>query len=312
METYEFRSLDVSGRLRNVPTVVAIGVFDGVHNGHQRIFETLVSEARKEGNAASLAISFLTNPKSSAIGSLDTIRLREEYIASFGVDFLALIDFSTDFSKISASGFVDMLLHAMDPIAAVVGEDFRFGAGAEGIAKGGLFGIEKYANCLYPLFFLGHFKYEKHGAAKVMLAYAAGTAVVLLFLAVFYGIFSDIALRQINTIAQISKYTTAFTSLGRIDLLFVYALSLVLSFAACLPMQLSVHCAKSAIGCKPLVPALLLNGALLAGSFFFSGAYRELQQIVIERLWFLPLLFAYLLPALAALFAFAKGRKKNA
>ena len=127
METYEFRSLDVSGRLRNVPTVVAIGVFDGVHNGHKRIFETLVSEARKEGNAASLAISFLTNPKSFAIGSLDTIRLREEYIASFGVDFLALIDFSTDFSKISASGFVDMLLYAMDPIAAVVGEDFRFG-----------------------------------------------------------------------------------------------------------------------------------------------------------------------------------------
>lgn len=186
------------------------------------------------------------------------------------------------------------------------------GAGAEGIAKGGLFGIEKYANCLYPLFFLGHFERKKGDAAKLAAGYAVGAAATLLFLGCFYGIYAQTSLSQQYALSQTAKYTTAFTSLGRIDLLFVYALSLVLSFAACLPMQLSVHCAKSAIGCKPLVPALLLNGALLAASVFFSGAYRELQQIVIERLWFLPLLFAYLLPALAALFAFAKGRKKNA
>ena len=127
METYEFRSLMVSGRLRGRKTVFAIGVFDGVHKGHRRIMETLVEEARKERGAVSLVISFLTNPKNAEAGSLDTIRLREEYIASFGVDFLALIDFSNDFSKITASGFVDMLISAMEPSAAVVGTDFRFG-----------------------------------------------------------------------------------------------------------------------------------------------------------------------------------------
>ncbi len=127
METYEFRSLMVSGRLRNTKAVIAIGVFDGVHKGHQRIFETLVEETRREKDAVSLVISFLTNPKTSAKGALDTIRLREQYCASFGVDFLALIDFSTDFSMITASGFVDMLLAATIPVAAVVGLDFHFG-----------------------------------------------------------------------------------------------------------------------------------------------------------------------------------------
>ena len=127
METYEFQSLIVSGRIRKRRAVIAIGVFDGVHRGHQKILETLVRETAEEKDSVSLVISFLTNPKSAATGALDTIRLREEYVSSFGVDFLALIDFSTDFSKITASGFVDMLLSATIPVAAVVGTDFHFG-----------------------------------------------------------------------------------------------------------------------------------------------------------------------------------------
>ena len=153
--------------------------------------------------------------------------------------------------------------------------------------------------CLYPLFFLGHVRYERRAAAKVLGAYAAGAAVTLLFLAVFYAVFSDISILQHNSLAQISKYATAFSSLGRVDLLFIFALTLVLAFALCIPVQLSVHCAARALSCRPLLPAAVINAALLALTVFFNTSFREVQQFCTQRLWFVYAAFAYLVPVLA-------------
>ena len=156
-----------------------------------------------------------------------------------------------------------------------------------------------YTACLYPLFFLGHVRYERRAAAKVLGAYAAGAAVTLLFLAVFYAVFSDISILQHNSLAQISKYATAFSSLGRVDLLFIFALTLVLAFALCIPVQLSVHCAARALGCRPLLPAAVINAALLALTVFFNTSFREVPQFCTQRLWFVYAAFAYLVPILA-------------
>ena len=143
-----------------------------------------------------------------------------------------------------------------------------------------------YTACLYPLFFLGHVRYERRAAAKVLGSYAASAAATLLFLAVFYAVFSDISILQHNSLAQISKYATAFSSLGRADLLFIFALTLVLAFALCIPVQLSVHCAARALGCCPLLPAAVINAALLALTVFFNTSFREVQQFCTQRLWF--------------------------
>lgn len=156
-----------------------------------------------------------------------------------------------------------------------------------------------YTACLYPLFFLGHVRYERRAAAKVLGSYAAGAAATLLFLAVFYAVFSDISILQHNSLAQISKYATAFSSLGRADLLFIFALTLVLAFALCIPVQLSVHCAARALGCRPLLPAAVINAALLALTVFFNTSFREVQQFCTQRLWFVYAAFAYLVPILA-------------
>lgn len=156
-----------------------------------------------------------------------------------------------------------------------------------------------YTACLYPLFFLGHVRYERRAAAKVLGSYAASAAATLLFLAVFYAVFSDISILQHNSLAQISKYATAFSSLGRADLLFIFALTLVLAFALCIPVQLSVHCAARALGCRPLLPAAVINAALLALTVFFNTSFREVQQFCTQRLWFVYAAFAYLVPVLA-------------
>ena len=127
MESYDFSALLSSGLLKNRRTVLSIGVFDGVHLGHHAILSTLRKRA-DESDALSLAITFSSNPKKESRGSLDTLRLRSQYIESFGIDFLAVIDFSSEFSKITACGFASLISELCNPVGAVFGSDFRFGS----------------------------------------------------------------------------------------------------------------------------------------------------------------------------------------
>lgn len=173
--------------------------------------------------------------------------------------------------------------------------------GAKGIFGGALHGLNWYTDCLYPLFFLGHFEYEKNSMGKVLGAYAIGAFALLLFLAAFYGIYSDIALLQYNTLAEISKYTTAGTSLGRIDLLFVFALTIVLIFYCCVPVQMCVHCICKVCGCPPIIPAAVVNALLLVFSIFFNYSFVELQTLFTQKLWFVFAIFAYVIPVLSLL-----------
>ncbi len=126
MRICSFDELVSSGEFHNTGTVLSIGVFDGVHLGHKAILETLQKEKEAKGAELSAVITFSVNPKGRK-GAIDTLRLRAEYIASFGVDILAVIDFSPVFSKISACVFTTLLLKAFLPEAAIVGSDFRFG-----------------------------------------------------------------------------------------------------------------------------------------------------------------------------------------
>ena len=126
MRICDFGSLLESGELRGERMAITIGVFDGVHKGHQRIFSTL-KEKGAEAGCQTMAISFSVNPKPRSGGNLDTPRLRAGYIGSFGIDFLAVIDFSAEFSKTTACGFAKLLAEICIPCIAVVGADFRFG-----------------------------------------------------------------------------------------------------------------------------------------------------------------------------------------
>ena len=127
METYDFQSLLSSGILKDRKAALTIGVFDGTHKGHQKLIERVVEEAEKEKDCISLVITFSINPKPGIPSNIDTIRLREEEIKKMGVNSFVVIDFSPEFSRISASGFIDMITSLCIPRILVVGEDFRFG-----------------------------------------------------------------------------------------------------------------------------------------------------------------------------------------
>lgn len=127
MEVIDFNTLVEEKKYKDSPVVLAIGVFDGVHKGHRRLLSTLEDLKNGIPGAISIVISFNMNPKLSSSGSLDTIRLREEEMRQIGVNSFVLIDFSENFSRISASGFSHSLAECLNPLYLVVGRDFRCG-----------------------------------------------------------------------------------------------------------------------------------------------------------------------------------------
>ena len=128
--------------VRDVPAewgecVATIGVFDGVHRGHQRIVARAVEIARGRGLPV-VVITFDPHPDEvvrpgSHPPFLTTSRRRAELLAGLGADALCVLPFDLEFSKLSPDEFVRAVLsERLHAAAVVVGENFRFGHKAAG------------------------------------------------------------------------------------------------------------------------------------------------------------------------------------
>ena len=128
MRIYDFNVLAEKKILCDVPLALTIGVFDGVHLGHQKIFTRLEECKKNDSSLSTMVITFGTNPKVRGLNPLDTLRLRMEYIESFGIDICAVIDFSHDFSKMTGREFIRLLCTMCRVKTVIVGEDFKCGS----------------------------------------------------------------------------------------------------------------------------------------------------------------------------------------
>ena len=126
-------------------SVVTIGVFDGVHRGHQRIVGRAVELAADRagqgaGNARLPVVVVTFDPHPDEVvrpGShppfLSTARRRAELLASLGVDAVCMLPFTYEFSQLGPDEFVrTVLADRLHAAAVVVGENFRFGHRAAG------------------------------------------------------------------------------------------------------------------------------------------------------------------------------------
>jgi riboflavin kinase/FMN adenylyltransferase len=118
-------------------SVVTIGVFDGVHRGHQAIIGHTVKRARDLG-LQSVVVTFdphpaeVVRPGSHPAVLTEPVR-KAELIEQLGVDALCVVPFTPDFSRLSAEAFVhDVLIENLHAALVVVGENFRFGHRAAG------------------------------------------------------------------------------------------------------------------------------------------------------------------------------------
>ncbi len=118
-------------------SVATIGVFDGVHRGHQRVVERAV-ETAQERDLPVVVITFDPHPDEVVRPgphppSLTSERRLAQLLAGLGADALLVLPFTVEFSRLSPDEFVRIVLSdRLHAAAVVVGEDFRFGHKAAG------------------------------------------------------------------------------------------------------------------------------------------------------------------------------------
>ncbi len=117
--------------------MVTIGVFDGVHRGHQQLISHAVRTARERGLPCVL-MTFDPHPAEvvrpgSHPAQLTTLRQRAELAESLGVDVFCVLPFTAELSRMSAAEFVhELLVERLHAALVVVGENFTFGHRAAG------------------------------------------------------------------------------------------------------------------------------------------------------------------------------------
>jgi riboflavin kinase/FMN adenylyltransferase len=119
------------------PTVVTIGVFDGVHRGHQALLSQVVDQAAASGISAG-AVTFDRHPMevvgpARRVPMLCTLRQRVALLGAAGMDFVVVLPFTLRLSRMPPEEFaIKVLLEAVSARAIVVGANFRFGHRAAG------------------------------------------------------------------------------------------------------------------------------------------------------------------------------------
>lgn len=118
------------------PLHLALGVFDGVHVGHQAVIARAVRAAREDGGKA-FVVTFSPHPirvmapakaPNSLLATLDE---KAAVVKALGVDGVLVIRFDAEFAKMGAEEFVRKIC-AGNVASVAVGEDWRFGSGRSG------------------------------------------------------------------------------------------------------------------------------------------------------------------------------------
>lgn len=118
-------------------TTVALGVFDGVHVGHQTLIRDAVETAANEG-VSCCVVTFDRDPDQvvtpdNAAPQLTTLEDKLALIGELGPDVILVVPFDARLAAMSPESFIDdVLMRMLTPRVVLVGEDFRFGARAAG------------------------------------------------------------------------------------------------------------------------------------------------------------------------------------
>ena len=120
-------------------SLLAIGVFDGVHAGHRHLIEDLTDRASSTGKLAGV-VTFRTHPAEfldsySNIQYLTSLDQRIKLLEDIGVDFVVPVTFDHEFSELKAKDFISLLQSHLNMAGIVIGEDFAMGHNREGDVK---------------------------------------------------------------------------------------------------------------------------------------------------------------------------------
>ncbi|MEK7247561.1 MAG: bifunctional riboflavin kinase/FAD synthetase [Chloroflexota bacterium] len=118
------------------PSAVTIGVFDGVHRGHQHLVAGLIERARAEDLAA-VALTFNPHPRTVirpgvAVTYLTSLEERVELLQSLGLDAVGVLAFTSELAQLSPRDFLALLVDELQMRLLMIGPDFALGRNRAG------------------------------------------------------------------------------------------------------------------------------------------------------------------------------------
>jgi len=112
---------------------LALGVFDGLHIGHQKVIGTAVDAAKNEGGLAGI-LTFephpirILAPELAPRRILASLNHKRELLSELGVDVMVVVDFNKEFADCEANVFLQSLIGACHDLKTLsIGEDWKFG-----------------------------------------------------------------------------------------------------------------------------------------------------------------------------------------
>lgn len=119
-------------------SVITIGSFDGVHQGHRQLFQK-INEIAARDSLVSIVITFDPHPRqviSSNKSDFQLLHILDEKLdvmQESGVDYLVIVPFTIEFSQISPQAYIEsFLVKQFNPAHIVIGYDHKFGQNREG------------------------------------------------------------------------------------------------------------------------------------------------------------------------------------
>ena len=118
--------------------VVTIGTFDGVHLGHQAVFNQMKVEATKIGGET-VVVTFYPHPRivleqeNSNLKFIKTQEKKIQHIEKAGINHLIIVEFTKEFAKTTSEVFIkNLIIDIIHPKILIIGYDHQFGNNREG------------------------------------------------------------------------------------------------------------------------------------------------------------------------------------
>lgn len=124
-------------QIKTSPSVLALGFFDGLHLGHQKLLQEAKQIAKKK-RLEFAVMTFYPHPsqmipaKNKITKYLSPLYIKEKMMSSLGVETMYVVDFNSSFSRLSPQDFVDQYIVGANAKHVVAGFDFRYGFKGQG------------------------------------------------------------------------------------------------------------------------------------------------------------------------------------